>query len=1571
MSRFQKTLLFILSGLIVLSSEAALRVDEQVEPVIVSTIPSLQWDYANITNTVVQPYWALSNAIACTTEVVTAMCSADVNRDGRNEVVVFTASGTNWTYGTPTDFSTNAVRWIGPPAVRSVDVADFNNDGWLDFVVGRDNLTNMVLFGSASGTNYVNVSFGKRPRSTAVVKARDINRDGYADILVVNESVERVFVYYNDRTATNWNARETLLVASTDTHDIDAADLNHDGMLDVVTVSGNNYGDYVYLNDITGTNLVPYLVLNGYESYGVKIGDVNRDGNQDIVIANSYGQHDVILIGDGSGINFTLYDAVLSAGDDSRAVQLGDLNLDGNIDIVMSVADAAPSVVYMSAGSGMVAYTRQTIAGTVSNSAAIIRDVNADGANDLVLLDTIGNLSVLINAIINSAQVAQQASYALTVDDIGVCVRSQMWNSGVVSGTQHGAWNGAVAVSNSARSSEYEATLTTIGTDGTTNQTSAYYTYRLSNVYCEFSGQVRTWTWAQTCGSQGCSRLTISGVASPTITSIVLTNTTSRKSLAITPAISWSTNVGPEFLQDITNRICVIGRTTAGQLASDALTVIVTNKGIAIVAPANGSYTNAVTNLVVWTVSAIVTDPAWVSYRFNTNAWAPPLSLTSAVVALTLGTNQLQVAYYTPQGVTETSQIAYVMLDTNAPTVLQVYPIDMGVITTNRAVFGYRVYDSLAGWSNEVASGVEWVGFKFWQETTLFQTTLYGWAAATNIINQYVTFPLNPLEDGTNYFWQMLVRDRAGNTNASPITRFIIAATRIYHIYPQNDVWLNTPTVDFRWSVPVFVPSNAQAYIQLNNNPWMVTDSLTNTVASILLGTNQWRIKVVLPTSQELTSTATRVMLDTTPPMATLLDPWNGRYIKPGMLQFLYEVTDTGSIWRSGIQSVRFHYIGPDHDFWYGITTWVDAPATSVYATFPYNPFTNETALVYRWQLEVTDWAGNVITTGYSTFGVDATPPTIAVMEPYAGATFTTNIRAFVVTGVAADTHGDLSIVRWANQTAASSGIATGLAAWTALATNMSLIEGTNILVFTAYDTAGNFTSDTMLAVLDLSPPLISFTYPAGGGLLVADGYDFDLQGSIRDLYAPVAAASWSNLDSVAQGNLALVSNAWTVPGVLLALPYGVTNTIRVAARDIYGWSTSATVKVVLVTGTNTIPILANWPQQIGLIQTGFLEIATSSNEEYTLRLGPDPGIELAAWRATSDYSMVAFTYAHQGLVAGDTPLLRLISLSNGNFATMPRPFTLVNDWALDPTGRTALREDGNEIYCRIYAKPKPLITTQGKSIFISGLISPAKIFVRVTSKMGGDGHTTIPYIEADGFIQSIKTKGSSIDEIHAAGGARSIQLNGGSLGYRHDKRAHVCHGLACGDNALSVGLRDVKVTTWRGDYGEILGRILAPVSLNGKGVKLIAAQGTIEGVFMADTFDELVAFAIEDSWVYATNVGLKGYAIDSIKAAYLRDSGLTGTTNTYLAQQIFVAGMGPEAFWLAAHASNSFVGIVPQGVIRMVSGNPGCVQSHGVYIIGTPTKPVIVPKAVDRQKEYWFINGNQAPTPWNGKTIP
>jgi len=61
----------------------------------------------------------------------------------------------------------------------------------------------------------------------------------------------------------------------------------------------------------------------------------------------------------------------------------------------------------------------------------------------------------------------------------------------------------------------------------------------------------------------------------------------------------------------------------------------------------------------------------------------------------------------------------------------------------------------------------------------------------------------------------------------------------------------------------------------------------------------------------------------------------------------------------------------------------------------------------------------------------------------------------------------------------------------------------------------------------------------------------------------------------------------------------------------------------------------------------------------------------------------------------------------------------------------------------------------------------------------------------------------------------------------------------------------------------------------------------------------------------------------------------------------------------------------VPQGVIRRVSGKPGCVQSHGVYIIGTPTKPVIVPNAVDRQKEYWFINGNQAPTPWNGKTIP
>jgi hypothetical protein len=1569
----------------VVSAAAGLRVDEQDAPVVVSTMPSVQWDYSHPSNTVVQTYWAMSNAVPWTTDVVTATCSADVNRDGRNEVVVFTASGTNYTYTMPTnEFQSNVLKrfnqvgingvtmWIGPPAVRSADVADFNNDGWLDFVVGRDNLTNMVLFGSVSGTNYVAVPFGKRPRSTAVVRARDINRDGYADILVVNESVERVFVYFNDQTATNWTARETLLTESTDTHDIDAADLNHDGMLEVVTVSGNSYGNFVYLNDATGTNLTPFLVLNGYESYGVRLGDVNRDGNGDIVIANGYGQRDVILIGNGSGTNFTLYDAVLSAGDDSRVVDLGDLNLDGNLDIVISVAGVAPSVVYMSAGSGIVAYTRQTIAGSVSNATALVRDINTDGANDLVLLNSAGSLAVITNLIVSDVRLVQQAAYSLAVNDIGVCMASQIWNSGVCSGTQHGAWNGAVLVSNCTRSSEYETLLTTIGGDRTTNHMVTYYTYRLSNVFCEFSGALRTWTWAQTCTTQGCTTFTISGIASRSITSIVLTNTTSRKSMMITPAVAWSTNVSDTFLQDITNRLCVIGRTAGGQLATDAITVVVTNSGIAILTPVNGSYTNTVSNRVVWRLPIIVTDPSWVRYRFNTNAWAAPDNLTSTVVALTLGTNAVQVAYATPQGVTETSQITYVMLDTYAPTAVKVSPIDMGVVNTNYVVFTYRVYDALAGLSNEVASGIAWVGFRFWRDTSMFETSLYGWAAGTNIANQYVTFPLNPLDDGTNYFWQVLVRDRAGNTNATSITRFIVAATTIYHIYPQNDLWVNTPSVNFLWSVPAFVPSNSQAYLQLNNNPWVTADSLTNTVASILPGTNQWRIKVIMPNGQALTSTATRVMLDTTPPLATLVDPWNGRYVKPGMLNFLFQVSDTGSIWRSGIQGVRFHFVGPDRDFWYGVTTWVDAPATSVYATFPYNPFTNETGLVYHWQLEVTDWAGNVITTSYATFGVDATPPSIAVMEPYAGATFTTNIRSFLVSGVAADSHGDLSIIRWANQTTASSGIATGLSAWTVLATYVSLVEGTNTLVFTAYDTAGNFTSDTMLAVLDLSPPLISFTYPAGGGLLLADGYDFDLQGIIRDIYAPVAYSSWSNVNiATALGDLTLVSNAWTVPGVLLGLPYGVTNTILVTASDIYGWTTSAMVKVVLVTGTNTIPILANWPQQIGLTQTGFIEVATISNTEYTLRLGADPGVELAAWRATSDYSLVVFTFAHQGLTAGMSPLLRLISLSNGNVATMPRPFTIVNEWALDATGRTPLREDGDEIYCRIHAVPQPSIRIEGKSIYISRLISPLKIFVRVTDKMGGDGHYTIPYIEADGPIDLIKTKGCSIDEVHAAGGVRSVRLNGGSLGYRHDKRARVCHGLLCGLDAPGKGLRDVTVSRWRGDFGEILGRIQAPVSYNGNGVKLLATQGTIQGVFMADWFDELMAYTIEDSWVYATNVGVKGYAIDSVKAAYLLDSGLTGTTNTFMAQQIFVAGMDPETFWNAAVMSNSFVGIVPQGVIRKVTGIPGCVKSHGVYIIGVPTKPVVVPKAVDRQKEYWFINGKQAPTPWNGRSIP
>jgi FG-GAP-like repeat len=130
----------------------------------------------------------------------------------------------------------------------------------------------------------------------------------------------------------------------------------------------------------------------------VSLGDLNGDGNLDIVLAK--GRHwplrDVVLFGDGSG-HFTPGPPLPNRPDRSYSAPLADLNGDGTLDMVISNDQPDPKLVLLNDGKG-----RFTLAGTFGDPNwptrnVVLSDLNGDGSPDIAVANRPGPSYVCFN----------------------------------------------------------------------------------------------------------------------------------------------------------------------------------------------------------------------------------------------------------------------------------------------------------------------------------------------------------------------------------------------------------------------------------------------------------------------------------------------------------------------------------------------------------------------------------------------------------------------------------------------------------------------------------------------------------------------------------------------------------------------------------------------------------------------------------------------------------------------------------------------------------------------------------------------------------------------------------------------------------------------------------------------------------------------------------------------------------------------------------------------------------------------------------------------------------------------
>jgi len=265
-----------------------------------------------------------------------------------------------------------------------IAIGDVDEDGWPDVAIQTSENGALLLSDGHGALRFAGtLPLGVYAQAVALA---DADEDGHLDLVVIESgsSQNQLKVLAGDGHGAFELASSTAL--GTAGYDLLVVDGDEDGHLDVV-ITGASPAGIAFAAGLGDGSFGPLVQLHGPGSvpWNVQAGDVDEDGHLDLVVSFLV-SHDLwVLRGNGEGA--FVPDAHLLDVAETRYMALGELDGDGDLDVVVSSEIGANQSLGWFPGDGSGGFLPRQVLPNPANDWGPVRiaDFDGDGDNDVVL----------------------------------------------------------------------------------------------------------------------------------------------------------------------------------------------------------------------------------------------------------------------------------------------------------------------------------------------------------------------------------------------------------------------------------------------------------------------------------------------------------------------------------------------------------------------------------------------------------------------------------------------------------------------------------------------------------------------------------------------------------------------------------------------------------------------------------------------------------------------------------------------------------------------------------------------------------------------------------------------------------------------------------------------------------------------------------------------------------------------------------------------------------------------------------------------------------------------------------